>query len=170
MPNAIVLKNQNEGTRGTSPLSAERPLTNGLWLKTAYSYGEAKNTVDPGSHRVRLLEQQPALGRSQQPWPRLLAAARPGTAFFAAASYTQEYFNFGGHDRVASSGRAARSATPATRSRGDLNGDGGTSNDLIYIPRDKSEMNFQTFAAGGVTFTRAEQAQAWDQYIERTPT
>ena len=28
---------------------------------------------------------------------------------------------------------------------GDLNGDGGTSNDLIYIPRDISEMNFQTY-------------------------
>jgi hypothetical protein len=25
---------------------------------------------------------------------------------------------------------------------GDLNGDGGTSNDLIYVPRDQSEMNF----------------------------
>ena len=28
----------------------------------------------------------------------------------------------------------------------DLNGDGGTSNDLIYVPRDIDEMNFQSFA------------------------
>jgi len=52
---------------------------------------------------------------------------------------------------------------------GDLNGDGGTSNDLIYIPRDTSEMNFQTFTSGGRTFTAAEQAAAWDAFIRQDP-
>ena len=28
---------------------------------------------------------------------------------------------------------------------GDLNGDGGTSNDLLYVPTDVSEMNFQAY-------------------------
>ena len=54
---------------------------------------------------------------------------------------------------------------------GDLNGDGGTSNDLIYIPRDTSEMNFQTFTqtVGGVprTYTAADQAAAWNALIEQ---
>jgi hypothetical protein len=50
---------------------------------------------------------------------------------------------------------------------GDLNGDGGTSNDLIYIPRDESEMNFQTYATGGVTYTAAQQAAAWNAYIQQ---
>jgi hypothetical protein len=45
---------------------------------------------------------------------------------------------------------------------GDLNGDGGTSNDLIYIHRDVSEMNFRdcsvdTCDQGRYTFSRAEQ-------------
>ena len=48
---------------------------------------------------------------------------------------------------------------------GDLNGDGGTSNDLLYIARDKSEMNFQAFTSGTRAFTAAEQAAAWDVYI-----
>jgi hypothetical protein len=52
---------------------------------------------------------------------------------------------------------------------GDLNGDGGTSNDLIYIPRDISEMNFQTFSVGTRTFTAAEQAAAWNAYIDQDP-
>jgi len=30
---------------------------------------------------------------------------------------------------------------------GDLNNDGGSSNDLLYIHRDISEMNFQTFTS-----------------------
>jgi hypothetical protein len=50
---------------------------------------------------------------------------------------------------------------------GDLNGDGGTSNDLIYIPRDVSEMNFQAFTSGSRTFTAAEQAAAWEAYIQQ---
>jgi hypothetical protein len=52
---------------------------------------------------------------------------------------------------------------------GDLNGDGGTSNDLVYIHRDVSEMNFQQFTAGGITFTPAQQAAAWDAFIAGDP-
>ena len=50
---------------------------------------------------------------------------------------------------------------------GDLNGDLGTGNDLIYIPRSTSEMNFQPFTSGGVTYTAAQQAAAWDAYINQ---
>ena len=46
-----------------------------------------------------------------------------------------------------------------------MNGDTASSNDLIYIHRDQSEMNFVAFTAGGRTFTAAEQAAAWDAYI-----
>ena len=41
-------------------------------------------------------------------------------------------------------------------------------NDLIYVPRDQSEMKFVSFAAGGRTFCPAEQAAAFDAYINRT--
>ena len=57
--NAIVLKNQNVGRSWNIAFSAEQPMTHGFWVKTAYSYGEAKNTVDPGSIALGLLEQQP---------------------------------------------------------------------------------------------------------------
>jgi hypothetical protein len=50
---------------------------------------------------------------------------------------------------------------------GDLNGDGGTSNDLIYIPAGTSEMNFQEFTSGGVTYTAAMQAAAWEAFIQQ---
>jgi hypothetical protein len=48
----------------------------------------------------------------------------------------------------------------------DMNNDGGT-NDLIYIPRDASEMNFEQFTASGTTFTVAQQQAAWEAYIQQ---
>jgi hypothetical protein len=46
-----------------------------------------------------------------------------------------------------------------------VNNDGGRTNDLIYIPATKAEMNFQQFTSSGRTFTAAEQADAFEAYI-----
>jgi hypothetical protein len=50
-----------------------------------------------------------------------------------------------------------------------MNHDGGSANDLIYIPQNTAEMNFQTFtvANGGPTFTGAAQAAAFEAYINQ---
>ena len=50
----------------------------------------------------------------------------------------------------------------------DMNGDGGT-NDLIYIPRDASELQFQQYTVSGRTFTVQEQIDAFNKYIENDP-
>jgi hypothetical protein len=52
---------------------------------------------------------------------------------------------------------------------GDMNGDGGSGNDLIYIPKNTSEMNFVQFAQGGITFTPEQQATAFEAYINQDP-
>jgi len=56
----------------------------------------------------------------------------------------------------------------------DMNGDGASGNDLIYIPRNVGEMNFDTLKVGpaGPTqqvFTPAQQVAAWDAYISQDP-
>jgi hypothetical protein len=52
---------------------------------------------------------------------------------------------------------------------GDMNGDGAAGNDLIYIPRNESEMNFVPFTLGTRSFTAAEQAAAFEAYIQQDP-
>ena len=47
--NAIVLKNQNVGTAWNVSGTLEKNFRAGFWFKGGYRYGEAKNTVDPGS-------------------------------------------------------------------------------------------------------------------------
>jgi hypothetical protein len=47
----------------------------------------------------------------------------------------------------------------------DANGDGVATNDLIYVPRNVSEMNFTPFTVGTTTFTADQQAAAFEQLI-----
>ncbi len=50
---------------------------------------------------------------------------------------------------------------------GDMNGDGIQNNDLIYIPRNKSEMNFEQYTLSGTTFTVQQQQDAFEAFIQQ---
>ncbi len=163
--NAVVLKNQNQGRSWNLAGTLTRALKNGLFFKAFYSYGEAKNTVDPGSIALGSWNNNQHAGNPNVPGLGY-AAGSPGHRFLAVASYTREYFNFGATTMSVVWDVATLGSTSYTYS-GDLNGDGGTSNDLIFIPRSTSEMNFQTFTQSGITFTAAQQAAAWEAYINQ---
>jgi len=160
--NAVVLKNQNEGRSWNLAGSLEKTFGRGF-LKAAYSYIEAKNTVDPGSIAFGSWNNNPHSGDPNNPG---LAFSNAGHRAFLTGSYRLEFLKFGATTLSVFSEAFTAGNTSYTFS-GDINGDGGFSNDLIYIPRDVSEMNFQEFAAGGRTFTAAEQAAAWNAYIEQ---
>lgn len=51
---------------------------------------------------------------------------------------------------------------------GDFNNDGQVGNDLIYIPKNASEINFSSFGyPNGVTYTAQQQSDLFFQYIEQ---
>jgi hypothetical protein len=166
--NAIVMKNQNVGRGYNVSGSLERPFSNGLFLKGAYSYGIAKNTVDPGSiasgtwtNNVHSSDpNNPGLG---------ISANSPGHRAFLTASYRREWFSFGA-TTLSLFWQTLNIANSSYIYAADMNGDGGT-NDLIYVPRDQSEMNFVQFTSGSGdnqrTWTPQQQADAWDAYIEQ---
>jgi hypothetical protein len=163
---AIVLKNQDVGYSWNAAASLEKPFGAGTFVKAAYSYGVAKNTVDPGSIALGSWTGNQHAGDPNNPGVRY-AATSPGHRVFVSASVRRNLFGFGA--TTAAVFWEARTIGNASYTyAGDLNADGGTSNDLIYIPRDLSEMNFQQFTTpGGVTFTPAQQADAWEAYIQQ---
>ncbi len=114
---AIVMKNQDIGRNWNLAFSASKPMWHGLSLRTAYSYGEAKNTIDPGSTAFASWNSNPTPGDPEQPGPRLLDARRPATASSCPASYTQAVLRLRRDDDLGVLGERARSATPATSSR-----------------------------------------------------
>ncbi|MBA3405476.1 MAG: TonB-dependent receptor, partial [Gemmatimonadaceae bacterium] len=168
---AVVLKNQNEGRAWNIAGSLEKPFSSGLFVKGAYSYGESKNTVDPGSIAFGSYNNNQHSGDPNNPGLGFSGNSAKHR-LFGAASYRAEWFRFGA-TTVSMFAEARTIGNTSYTFSGDLNGDGGFSNDLIYIPRDQSEMNFQTFTQAATTttpaktFTSQQQAEAWNSFIER---
>jgi hypothetical protein len=166
---AIVLKNQNIGKAYNIAATLEKPFSRGLYIKGAYSYGIGRNTIDPGSiatgswqnNQISGDPNNPALGYS---------GATAKHRVFVASSYRKEYFKFGA-TTISAFWESRTGPNYSFVFGGDLNGDTGTANDLIYIPKDTSEMNFGniTSSTGTVLFSPAQQAAAWDAFINSDP-
>lgn len=167
IPDAIVLKNQNVGKQWNLSFTIEKPIAKGFWAKGGYSYGKAKNTVDPGSIAFGSWNNNQHSGNPNNPGVGLSSATQ-GHRVFGSATYRIEYFKFGATS-VSAFWETSRGINGSYTFSGDLNGDGGTSNDLIYIPRDTSEMNFEQFTSSGTTFTVAQQTAAWEAFINQDP-
>ncbi len=161
--NAIVLTNEGKGYSWNLAFSLERAFRNGLFAKLGYSYGVSKNTVDAGSiasgswtgNPISFDPNNPVAGYSQ---------FSPGPRIFGAVSYTREFFA-GSPTSVSVylDGRSAGNGSYLVSN--DMNGD-GASNDLIYIPRNTSEMNFLPIT-GANPYTAAQEAVAWDAFINQ---
>ena len=166
--NAIVLKNQDVGSSYNAAFSLERGFRGGFFAKAAYSYGMSRNTVDPGSIAAGSWNGNPTPGDPNNPGVGISAFAA-GHRYFTTLSYERQYFNFG-KTGVSLYFEGRNAGNGSYLFNGDLNGDGATGNDLIYIPRDASEMNFEQYTATGTgakTFTAAEQAAAFEAYIQQ---
>jgi hypothetical protein len=134
-------------------------------VKAGYAYGRSKNTVDPGSIASGSWFGNAHAGDPNNPG-KGFSNQSPGDRLFVAASYRFEYGNFGA-TTVALFWEGYTQGNASYIFSGDANGDGGTGNDLIYIPRDTSEMNFQTFTSGGQTYTSEQQAAAFEAFIQQ---
>ena len=167
---AFVMKNQSVGRSWNLSTSLSKSLWHGLSMKGAYSYGEAKNTIDPGSTAFSTFANNQHAADPNNPglgWSN----GMQGHRVFIQGSYSRSYFNFGA-TTVSAFWEAQPSLQNFSRNAsyvfaGDMNADGFSGNDLIYVPRDTSEMNFVPFAVGARTFTAAEQAQAFEAYINQ---
>lgn len=172
--NAIVLKNQSVGFSWNLATTIEKTFEQGWFAKAGYSYGVSKNTVDPGSIASGSWFGNQISGDPNNPpvsYSNAFGGGTPGHKIFLGISYRAEYFNFGATTVSLYWGGSANSVLGYSNYSyvfsGDLNGDGGTNNDLIYIPKDITQMNFEQYTSSGRTFTAADQIAAWNAYIEK---
>jgi hypothetical protein len=135
---AILMSNSKKGYAYTLTGRLEKTFRN-LFVSVAYTYSKAKNVAEGGSTASSL-------------WSaRAVSNADPNADNLAYASYYQPHrviayasYRFEYAKHFATSVGAIFEATVAGASsyiyNGDVNGDGNT-NDLIYIPRNASEIN-----------------------------
>ena len=161
--NAIVLKNQNVGESYNIAVSIEKPFLNSFFFKAGYSYGVTRNTVDPGSVAFGSWNGTPQVGDPNNPG-LAFGTNTLGHRYFGALSYRAEHKN-GGSTTLSLFFDSFTQGIGSYRFSGDANNDGGNANDLIYIPRDRSEMNFTQYTASGVTFTKEMQEEAFEKLI-----
>ncbi len=72
---------------------------------------------------------------------------------------------FGGATEITMAGTSGSGSTFSYIYSNDLNGDGQGNNDLLYIPNSGNQILFASNTTGGVTFTPAQQAAAWEAFI-----
>ena len=168
---ALVMGNQSVGSAWNLSGSLSKTLYHGLSLRGAYSYGESKSTIDPGSTAFSSVANNQISSDPNNPGVAASAYSQ-GHRIFIHGSYSRSYFNFG--TTTVSAFWEARPAYQNFTTKmsyifsGDMNSDGFSGNDLIYIPRDTSEMNFVQFThTNGRVFTAAEQAAAFEAYIQQ---
>lgn len=163
---ATVLKTKSTGRSWNISGTAKRTFRDGF-VQMSYNYGESKNAIDPGSIANGSWFSNQHSGDPNSPGTGF-SQYSPGHRFFVNANYRKEYFDFGATS-FSLFWEARTIGNASYTYSGDLNGDSGSANDLLYIPRGTSEMNFTTFTSGGVTYTADQQAAAWEAYIQQDP-
>ncbi|MFD2248275.1 TonB-dependent receptor [Pontibacter ruber] len=135
---AIVMENTNKGYSYSLTGQLQKSFTSGLFASVAYTYSDSKSVNDGGSIAQSIWRDRQISG---DPNDNVLAYSNYLTQHRAilALSYKRDYFNhlstsISTFFEVASGNRFSYTYS------GDLNGDGLSGNDLIYIPRDASEI------------------------------
>ena len=173
--NAILMNNNSQGFVFTGTARIQKTTRN-FSGSLAYTYSTAMNTAEGGSTASSLWSAA-AVGNADPNAANLgLASYYQPHRIIAAATYKliwNKTFNttFGAIYEIAPNG------TGNYVYNGDVNGDGNTGNDLIYIPKNPSDINLVRAGAGGngTTATPADArtvTDIWNQldaFIKSSP-
>jgi hypothetical protein len=170
--NAIVLSNSSQGYFVSTTFKLEYPYKKGFWGSVAYTKSTAQDLLSAGSiaagswtgARSVLGNNNLDLSNSNNNTPHRIVGL---------IGYKLNYGSKYGGSTSFNIGYVGEKASPYTYTYGsDINGDRVNGNDLLYVPKNASELRFSdiTQNVGGVSqvlFTAAQQAAAFDQYIEQ---
>jgi outer membrane receptor protein involved in Fe transport len=164
-----VIDNTDEGHNFNITAQLRKSWTSGFSAMLGYSYTDAANSIQSTEIASVLWQLQPVQGNPNQPG---VAPSQFGQRhrFIAAASWRKQWSpSLGTSIGLFFEAAEGNRYTAAGGNRfsflysGDVNGD-GYSNDLIYIPRDQSEINLVDDPVAG---TAQEQWDRLDAFIRQ---
>jgi hypothetical protein len=169
---ATVMKSGPYGGSFMATAKIEKPIrAQGLGFMLAYNYGSSKDFISAGSiafsswrdnRSIRGNNDVDIAFSNNDIRHRIVGYLGYRTEIFKTAAF-----------QVTLYGNSENQGRTSYTVSGDLNGDGIAGNDLIYVPRDKTEMNFQQYTATvnnqTVTYTVQAQADAFEAFIQQDP-
>ncbi len=164
---AILLTNTNKGYTYSLTAQVQKQFAKSSFFTAAYNFGVAKDLMTAGSIAFSSWRDNPSLlGNNLQ---ALAYSDNDQRHRIIAAVYKK--FNYGwgatGFNLGFQSGNQGR-ITYAVN--GDMNGDALTSNDLLFIPKSASDINFEQYTVGSGatarTVTIDAQKAAYDKFLK----
>ncbi|MBL0135356.1 MAG: TonB-dependent receptor [Chitinophagaceae bacterium] len=133
----ILMKNTSKGYTYNVTLQLQRNVKN-LYTMLAYSYGSSKSVNDGGSIAQSIWRDRQVAGDPNLEWLSYSNFYQPHRVI-AAAFYRFEYAKYLATS-IGFTFEAANGGTSSYVYNGDLNNDGLTTNDLIYIPKTQNDI------------------------------
>jgi hypothetical protein len=166
---AAVLTNRNGAYNNSLTLRLEKPMTNGLWGSFAWTTAEAEDFMSAGSIASGSWQGARSVnGNNNLELTNSDFLIR--NRFVGLLGYRLDYGKKSGGATTFTLGYVGVQSNPFSyRIAGDMNGDRVRDNELIFVPNSGSDIKFENFTSGGVTFTAAEQQAAFDAFISQDP-
>ena len=149
--NAYVIKNQSQNRSWNLSGAVTKIMTRGFMFRGGFNYGESRSLVEPSSTAGTSWGLSNPIVRDPNNPDLAFSTNSPGKRVFFAATYSKSYFSWGTTSFSVFYDGHTNGSTSYVFS-GDANGDTVSGNDLIYIPRDTSEMNFRTLTVSALKF------------------
>ncbi|MCW3080466.1 carboxypeptidase regulatory-like domain-containing protein [Segetibacter sp.] len=162
---AILMRNTSKGYAYNLTLQLQRNV-NGLYTMAAYSYGKSKSVNDGGSIAQSIWRDRFVAGDPNEDVMSYSSFHQPHRVV-VAAFYRKEYLKHLATS-IGFTFEAANGGTASYIYSGDINRDGQTVNDLIYVPKDQNDIVLETVNSSDTRTTQ----EIWNQlntYIQQDP-
>lgn len=162
--NATILSNTSKGYQYSVTAQLTKNFSHGLSGMFAYTYSAAKDiSSNPGSSASSAYSSNTGIGSLNNPGLSYSNFSTPHS-LVGYATYRIEYAKMFA-TTISISYKGYQTGRWSYTYSNDLNND-GFSSDLMYIPKDASEITFVDYTpTGGVLMTAAEQSAAFFEYV-----
>lgn len=167
---AIILENTNKGGGVSFTTQLSKAASKGFYGFAAYTYTYYNEvTANPGSQASSVWNANPTIG-TQNSLELYNGQNVLPHRVIAALSYRKEYLKHLG-TTVSLFYEGASQGRYTYVYNGDLNNDGNNATDLLYVPKNPSDIIFLDQAASSTlaAYTAKQQSDAFFQLIENTP-
>ncbi|HYC85582.1 MAG TPA: TonB-dependent receptor, partial [Chryseosolibacter sp.] len=164
--NPVILDNaSNKGYYFSLTAKLDKQFANGISAMLAYTGSSAKNIYDgSGDQLLNTWSLTPIIGNANNPELSYANYVVPHRVI-ASVSYRIEYARHAA-TQIALFFEGSTYGRFSYTYSSDFNRDGQT-NDLIYVPKDETEITFAPLTVGSTTYTPEEQSTMFFDYIEQ---